>query len=952
MTQAYSFWKKNIDLFLLLLISFAVILSSLFIYLKSIDKNVQNYSTYQQKLQNMIALDLTLDNIFLKTFRYIDNDLIVKTSQTFEKDIRLIEQSSFREEFGQGSYDKLLNIDELFHKKMDLIVHFQSANARATNAIHYLFDLRKTIEEKYPDNQSAHILLNSVFFELGRVLMGLPLSTITVDEELMQIENYKTVDKFFGYFYRQTKLFLADAELINVKLSSNQKIHLHDAVKILLSDLSQQYERNIYQQKLITMSFFVLAFLILIILFFNYRRVKQTSLELKAFRYAVENSDNAIVITNAERKIQYANETFELHTGYKIEEVMGENPNVLKSNLHSDDFYREMNETLDRGEKWQGELINKRKDGALLYEKASIVPIIVNGELVQYLAIKLDITEYIETQQKMQQSAVAFETIGEGILITDEERKIISVNPAFIKMFGYTAEELIGKEPTVVSSSEDHTLFYQKLRKTLASKDRWSGRVEGITKSGMLIPVWLTITVVRDEEGNIQNSIVIYTSLQEIIEMEERVDFLAYHDDLTKLPNRTYIERELADIFELARLSGEKVALLFIDLDRFKVINDTLGHHIGDGMLIVLSERIKKVVGANDLLARFGGDEFVVVMNAVQEKRDAGLLAEKILAVIKKPIRVKDYHLNTTASIGIALYPDDGDEINVMIKHADGAMYHAKERGKDNYQFYTRQLSVDMHMRHDLEQKLLHAIEKNELSLVYQPQYDLKSRKVIGVEALLRWSSPELGQVPPDHFIPVAEETGMIVEIGKFVLEKASRAYMLWREEGLELSWIAVNLSSVQFRQSDLLEDFSEIIKRTGIPAENIEMEITERCMMENTEENLLILTGFKKIGCSISIDDFGTGYSSMNYLKSFSLDKIKIDKSFVDNLPSDDNNREVSMAIIALSQSLGYQVIAEGIENKAQEDFLREQGCDYGQGYYFSRPLKSEALMSFIRNR
>ena len=940
------------DKFLLLLIFFALILSFLFLYLQKIDGDIKNYDNYQQKLEKLISLDHQFENFFLRAYRYIDYDETSRVSREFEESLDFLKKSNIEKEFGQHIHKHIENIENMYEQKLQLLEHFKTLNSRVTNSIHYLYDLRKTIDKKYAGDSEQQELLDQVFFTIGQLLMDLPFDQKKLNKNILELKHYSKEYQEFGYFYQQSKQFFSDIEVIKKKLVQNREIKLFDEIDHTIQGLVDYYEYNRDQQKVITFSFFVFAFLILIILMFKYQQVRRTTRELQAFRYAIENSDNAIVITDKDRHIEYVNEAFELHTGYTKDEVFGENPNLLKSDLLSDDFYKEMNETLDRGEKWQGELINKRKDGALLYEKASIVPIIVNGELVQYLAIKLDITEYIETQQKMQQSAVAFETIGEGILITDEERKIISVNPAFIKMFGYTAEELIGKEPTVVSSSEDHTLFYQKLRKTLASKDRWSGRVEGITKSGMLIPVWLTITVVRDEEGNIQNSIVIYTSLQEIIEMEERVDFLAYHDDLTKLPNRTYIERELADIFELAGLSGEKVALLFIDLDRFKVINDTLGHHIGDGMLIVLSERIKKVVGANDLLARFGGDEFVVVINAVQEKRDAGLLAEKILAVIKKPIRVKDYHLNTTASIGIALYPDDGDEINVMIKHADGAMYHAKDRGKDNYQFYTRQLSVDMHMRHDLEQKLLHAIEKNELSLVYQPQYDLKSRKVIGVEALLRWSSPELGQVPPDHFIPVAEETGMIVEIGKFVLEKASRAYMLWREEGLELSWIAVNLSSVQFRQSDLLEDFSEIIKRTGIPAENIEMEITERCMMENTEENLLILTGFKKIGCSISIDDFGTGYSSMNYLKSFSLDKIKIDKSFVDNLPSDDNNREVSMAIIALSQSLGYQVIAEGIENKAQEDFLREQGCDYGQGYYFSRPLKSEALMSFIRNR
>ncbi len=950
-SRKHTLWKKTVDFFLLLLLFFVLVLSLLFVYLKSIDRDIQNYAAYQQKLQNMVSLDLTLDNAFLKTFRYIDNDLIVETAQIFENDIHLVADGSFKEEFGQKSSDELLEIDKLFHQKLELIERFQSTNARATNAIHYLFDLRKTIEEKYPNDKSKHTLLDAIFFELGRVLMGIPLNATMLDEDLIQVHSYSMDNKYFGYFYRQTKHFLEDAELINKQVSINQKIYLHEAIETLLLDLSQQYERNIYKQKLIAMSFLLLAFLILIILFFNYRRVKQTSQELKAFRYAIENSDNAIVITDADRKIQYANEAFELHTGYKKEEVLGENPNVLKSNLHSDAFYRELNETLDRGEKWQGEIINKRKDGSLLYEKASIVPIFLHGELVQYLAVKLDITEYIETQQKLQQSAVAFETIGDGILIADEGKKILSVNPAFSHMFGYNEKELLGEDLTIVGAGDKDAPFYRKMWTMLLVKNRWTGRVNHETKEGKIIPIWLTVTVVRDDKENILNYIAIYTNLEEIIEMEAKADFLAYHDTLTKLPNRAQVEKELTDTFELARIAEEKVAVLFVDLDRFKVINDTLGHHIGDEMLVILSARLREVVAENDLLARFGGDEFVVVMNTVSEKRDASLVAEKILAVIREPIIVGDYHLNTTASIGIALFPEDGEEISSVVKHADAAMYYAKDKGKDNYQFYTKHLSIDMHTRLDLEQKLLHAIERDELHLVYQPQYDLVNRRVCGVEALLRWSSPELGNVSPDEFISVAEETGVIVKIGYFVLEEASKTYMDWKSRGVELDWMAVNLSSIQFRQEDMLQNFKSIMSKTGIPPEKLEMEITERCIMEHTEANLTVLDELRKMGTTISIDDFGTGYSSMSHLKTLPLDNLKIDKSFVDNLPIDENDKEVSKAIIALSHSLGYKVVAEGIENKEQEDFLREQGCDFGQGFYFSRPLDSEALISFIKN-
>ncbi|TET87219.1 MAG: EAL domain-containing protein [Sulfurovum sp.] len=703
---------------------------------------------------------------------------------------------------------------------------------------------------------------------------------------------------------------------------------------------------------MITFSFFLLAFLILIILVFKYQQLRKTTRELLAFRYAIENSDNVVVLTDKDRKIEYVNDAFEAHTGYTKHEVLGKNPGILKSDLLSDDFYKNMNETLDRGERWQGELINRRKDGTLLYEKTSIVPIVVDGELIQYLAIKLDITDYIEQQQKLQQSAAVYETIGDGIMITDSEKKILSINPSFIQMFGYDEEELIGQEPTIITSTKQDRIFYRRMWYSLMTKDRWKGKMYNKAKSGKRLPTWLTITVVRDKVGAIANFIAIYANLEEIIEMEEKADYLAYHDSLTQLPNRAHFERQIVDIFDLAKMSKEKVAILFVDLDRFKVINDTLGHHVGDGMLVELAERIKKVLGKNDLLARIGGDEFVVILNPVKEKKDAGVMAAKILSVIREPINVQDYHLNTTASIGIAFYPEDGEDRSTIVKHADSAMYHAKDKGKDNYQFYTKQLSLDVQARLNLEQELLHAMEREELFLYYQPQYYLKSGKISGAEALLRWENLNLGRVSPDKFISIAEETGIIVDIGYFVFEEACKEYMHWKEQGLDIDSISVNISSVQFREDDLFEKLKEIIIKVGIPPYSIEIEITESFIMEYSTTNLTILEDLRNIGCKISIDDFGTGYSSMSYMKSLALDTIKIDKSFVADLPHNTHDVEVSKAIIALSKSLGYHVIAEGIETPEQEKFLLEYHCDIGQGYYFAKPMDSSAFVAFVKEK
>ena len=952
MIQTKKFWKKHPDRFILLLAAFALLLSFLFIYLQKIDGDIKNYDSYHEKLENMINLDQKIENLFLKSYRYIDYDEISHVSSEFEKNIAFLKEGNIQKEFSAHIHKDIETIESIYLQKLAILEHFKTYNARVVNSIHYLYDLRKTINKLYVEDRKKQELLNQIIFTIGQRLMDLPIDEAKLMINLKALNSHSIEHKEFSYFYKHSKQFLSDVKMIQKDLEKNKKIKLANAITHVLIHMEEYYSINRYEHKVITFSFFSLAFFILIILIFNYRKVRKTTRELQSFRYAIENSDNAIVITDMDRKIEYVNEAFENHTGYLTSEVLGENPNILKSDLVSDSVYREMNETLDRGEKWQGELINKRKDGTLLYEKASIVPIFIESELVQYLAIKLDVSTYVKNQKILQQSATVYETIGDGIVITDSKKKIVSVNPAFTDIFGYSEKELLGNEPMLVISLKKDAVFYKKMWHTLLTQDRWAGRVDNLSKEGEVIPVWLTLAVVRDKENEIQNFIAIYTNLQEIIEMEAKAEYLAYHDSLTKLPNRANFERQIEDILELAKLSSEKVAILFIDLDRFKVINDTLGHHVGDGMLIELAKRVKSILNKDNMLARIGGDEFVVIMNNIKEKKEAGVLAGKILSAIREPIKVQDYHLNTTASIGIAIYPHDGENRNEIIKYADSAMYHAKDKGKDNYQFYTAQLSLDVESRLALEQELLYALEKEELIVYYQPQYYLETGKISGAEALIRWKSEKLGWISPDRFIHIAEETGMIVEIGYFVFEEACKEYMYWKEEGLDIDNISINISSIQFREDDLLEKFKDIILRVGIPAHKIEIEITEHFIMEYSIINLTILEDLRNIGCKISIDDFGTGYSSMSYMKELALDTIKIDKSFVTDLPLDLHDAEVSKAIIALSKSLGYQVVAEGIETVEQEEFLRHHHCDIGQGFYFAKPMDRDDFISFVKKK
>jgi len=439
--------------------------------------------------------------------------------------------------------------------------------------------------------------------------------------------------------------------------------------------------------------------------------------------------------------------------------------------------------------------------------------------------------------------------------------------------------------------------------------------------------------------------ILIATYLR-VLRNKEEVLQLAYSDTLTNLPNRAEFERHINILTQGA--GTRPFVILYIDLDRFKVINDTLGHDIGDKMLVVLSKRIAKVIGAKNFIARIGGDEFVAIIERKKNIKDIVLLVKRVALTVRKAIAIQDYSLNTTVSIGIAKYPQDGKDKNTLLKNADAAMYHAKEKGRDTYAFYTEQLSINVQRRLELEQELVDGLKKKEFTLYFQPQYRLDTKKITGVEVLVRWDNSVLGRVSPEEFIHVAEDTGLIVELGYYIFKEACIAYLSWQKQGVDINLIAINISSVQLRQIDALERFKSIMKETGINPKNIEIELTERYLMEYTIEKLTILDDLRDLGCRISIDDFGTGYSSMSYLKSLAIDTIKIDKSFILDLPHNQHDVEVSKAIIVLSQSLGYEVIAEGIETIEQEELLRENNCDMGQGYYFAKPMKSEDIITF----
>jgi len=429
----------------------------------------------------------------------------------------------------------------------------------------------------------------------------------------------------------------------------------------------------------------------------------------------------------------------------------------------------------------------------------------------------------------------------------------------------------------------------------------------------------------------------------------EEVYTLAYSDRLTKLPNRIAFEEYLDTLID--KNSKNSFFILFLDIDRFKVVNDTLGHDVGDEILVILGKRLLSILKDGDFLAHSGGDEFVIIIDIHRLSQSIEEFVSTIHASIKKQIKIKEYNLSITSSIGIVNYPIDAKDKRTILKYADMTMYSAKESGGDSYAFYNQQLSISMQRRLDLEQELSNALENREFTLNFQPQYSLNTGKITGAEALIRWNSPSLGSVSPEEFIQIAEETGIIVELGYYIFYEACKSYVEWMDMGIELDLIAINISSIQLEQLDAFKRLQVIIEDVGIDARHIEIELTERSIMESSGDKDSILEKLRALGCRISIDDFGTGYSSMSYLKTLPIDTIKIDKSFILDIPDNQHDIDVAKAIIILSQSLGYEVIAEGIENIEQENILKNFSCDKGQGYFFAKPMDNESFIEFIKN-
>jgi diguanylate cyclase (GGDEF)-like protein/PAS domain S-box-containing protein len=567
------------------------------------------------------------------------------------------------------------------------------------------------------------------------------------------------------------------------------------------------------------------------------------------------------------------------------------------------------------------------------------------GVVVLLLALALLVLRYLESlRQRAKDLALAgtvFESSQQGIVVTDARGNIVRVNPAYSHITGYSEADLLGKNPRVLQSGVQDASFYQLMWNSLNETGRWQGELKNRRKSGEHYVQWINIDAVSSEQGE-KLYVGIASDISELVDTRERLANLAYFDTLTGLPNRVLFQDRLRQAMIQTRREHAVMALVFVDLDNFKSVNDTLGHAIGDDLLIEVARRLKDRVRESDTVARLGGDEFAIVLMDAKGPEDMVRIATQLIDALAVPYRLGGYEVASGASLGITFFPADAMTPEDLLKNADVAMYRAKERGRNNFQFFTGDMAAGLAENMRIENGLRHAIAAGEMSMHYQPQLT-PAGQVLGVEALMRWHSAELGHVPPGRFIPVAEKSGIITELGEFALYEACRQCADWRAQLFPEMRMAVNLSAAQFRNEGLAESVAAVLHEFSLPGSALELEITESVVMEDVARGQDVLRGLKALGCRIAIDDFGTGYSSLAYLKRFQVDVLKIDKSFVDGLGIESDDTAVAQAVISLARSLRLEVVAEGVETQLQLDCLIRLAGDesfIAQGYFFSKPL------------
>ncbi len=676
-----------------------------------------------------------------------------------------------------------------------------------------------------------------------------------------------------------------------------------------------------------------------------------------------DNMHDVIFVLDTHLHYVYVSPSVKAMRGYEPEEVMRQRPLDMLASASLDQAQKELTEMAEMaGTDFQADISRTlqleitRKNGTAIWTetKFTFIRDKKNGHPSQILGVMRDISERKEAEEKIRQGEEKYrnilESIQEGYFEVDLDGNYTFVNESMCVLTGYSREELTRMNYKALTNEETAKEVFLTFNNVYLTGDP-SKAIDWpiIKKDGVEGIIETSITLRKDKTGIPIGFKGMIRDITERKKIEKQLNYIATHDALTGLPNRFMFNQMLNQAIRSAQRHKRQLAVLFIDLDRFKAINDTLGHEAGDTLLKEIAERFRSTLRSVDVVSRLGGDEFVVLIEEVEETRQVAVVAQKILAGAIKPVVLMGEECRVTASIGISLYPKDAHDEQTLMKNADIAMYYAKEEGKNNFQFYSKDIQGQSTERMSLESNLRLALERNEFSLQYQAKTDFKTGQITGVEALLRWNNPTLGSVTPTQFIPVADQTGLIVPIGRWVLKTACTQNAAWQHQGLPPICMSVNLSLRQLMDDKLIEDIEKALEDSGMAPDLLELEITEGMLMHNPERLIAVLDRIKELGVRLAIDDFGTGYSSLAHLKNFPIDTIKVDRSFIRNLPQHSEDKNITEAIINMGRALCLTVVAEGVETKAQQDFLRDHVCDEMQGFYFSQPVSPEKFGTLL---
>ena len=681
------------------------------------------------------------------------------------------------------------------------------------------------------------------------------------------------------------------------------------------------------------------------------RRLARLQLTTEAI---LESSTQGIFGLDSDGRVVFVNQAACNMLGFEQQELIGESHHAKVHERSTDgtpypeDQYP-LYKALHQGEAAEGEETYICKQGALLPIEFSCNPLWDGEALRGAVVFFRDISARCASESSLRVHSTVFESMMEGVAVTDADVNIISVNPAFTQITGFKPDEVLGKNPRIMKSGRHDSVFYRSMWESISQYGNWSGEIWNRRKSGKIQPEWLNITRVCDDAGVTTNYVATFIDTSAIKASEEQLHHLAHHDVLTGLPNRLLLKDRLEQSFKRARREQCRVAVLFLDLDDFKKINDTLGHQVGDEMLKLAAKRINVLLRKDDTVARLGGDEFVILLDRLDRPEDASLVARKVLATLQQSFDIADRNLFIGVSIGISIFPQDGEESDKLIGNADVAMYRAKQLGKNHFQFYTEELSRTANYKMSLEADLRRAMEEQQLQLYYQPLISLSDERVVAAEAQLRWHHPVHGLVPAAEFIPLAEETGLILPIGAWVLREACRQICAWDHRGPGGLRVAVKVSGIQIQRADLVELVESVVRESGLQADRLELKISETFIMSGGEQNLPVLERLKGLGVGLSIDEFGSGYSSLSYLQRLPVDRLKLSRSLFEGVPSNRANCTIAGAIASLGEKFGIPVAAGGIETQAQMHFAREIGCSVGQGFLYGKALPPDQFERIV---